>query len=135
SQQPDQRPLEQTVAPSLLPSDQRKRLVGQGVGQTGLGDSHGKSTQQGIGKRDGRATTQALVEGCQRPFQTETAPQRNCQSSNNQCNDNMHAAQAQDQHDADGDDDSIHRSLCELRSKQPAFYACIAEKSSSDPSG
>ena len=78
------------------------------MGQAGFGDGHGEGAEQRIGQRHGGATTQALVESCQRAFDTEAADQTAGQCAKDQRDHHVDPAQAEHQHQADGDEYRIH---------------------------
>ena len=108
-QQRDQQPLEQASAFAVLLADHGQGLVGQRMGQAGLGNRHGKGAQQGVGQCHGCAAAQAFIEGCQRAFNTQTTEQTTGQGADNQGYHHMHTAQTENQHDPHCRNDCVHR--------------------------
>ena len=91
-----------------LAVDHVQRPVGQGMGQARLGDSHGEGTEQRVGQCHRGAAAEASVEGLERAFDTQPADQATGQGADDQGDDDMHAGQAEYQHDADRGDHCIH---------------------------
>ncbi|MNZ84956.1 hypothetical protein D3C78_1037290 [compost metagenome] len=91
-----------------LAVDHRQRTVGQGVGQAGLGNRHGKGAEQGVGQRHRGATAQAAVEGLERALDAQATDQATGQGADDQGDDHVHARQAEYQHDAYRGNHCIH---------------------------
>ncbi|MCY1542134.1 hypothetical protein D9M68_778650 [compost metagenome] len=81
------------------------------MGQPGFGNGHGKGPEQGIGQCHRGTAAQAFVERRQRTFHAQPTEQAAGQRADDQGNHHVHAAQAEDQHDADRCDYCIHEPL------------------------
>ncbi|MNN67260.1 hypothetical protein D3C81_1828860 [compost metagenome] len=78
------------------------------MGKSGLGDGHGKRTQQRIRQGNRGSPAQAAIERLQCALDTQSSNQATHQRADDQSNDHMHARQAQQQHDADRCNNGIH---------------------------
>ena len=103
--------LEQAATAIASTVDQRQALIGQRMGQPGLGNRHRKGTQQRIAQSNIGALAQARLEGTQRGLQPQPAQQTAGQRSNDQRDNHMHPAQAQNQHHGYRRHHSIHCGL------------------------
>ncbi|MNZ58070.1 hypothetical protein D3C78_760700 [compost metagenome] len=108
-----------------LAVDHGQGAVGQGMGQAGLGDGHGKGAQQCIGQGHRGPAAEAAVEGLERTLDTQAAHQPTGQGPDDQGDDHVHAGQAEYQHDADRGDHCIHGWLTSLRQKKSAHSEAV----------
>lgn len=107
-EQADQQPFDAAATGRVLPVNHRQGLVGQRMGQTGLGNRYGKSTEQRVGQRHGRPAAQAAVERLERGVDAQTTGQATDQRTDDQGDHHVHTGQAEDQHDADRSNHCIH---------------------------
>ncbi|CRH65657.1 Uncharacterised protein [Chlamydia trachomatis] len=79
----------------------RNKPVGKQLRQAGMRNRHGEGAKQSIGKRDLRATSEAILEGDHRAFNAHMCGQTRNQSSNEQGDNDMHARNRKREHDDD----------------------------------
>ena len=73
-----------------------------------MGHGHGECTEQGVAESDLRPTGEPLLERQHRAVQAEAADETTHQSADEQCDDHMHPAHGEDEHEDHGEQHGIH---------------------------
>ena len=119
-QQADQQPFDVVATAGVLAVHQQQGFVRQRMGQAGLGNRHGESTEQCVGQGHGCAAAQPAVEGLERGFDTQATGQAAHQGADDNGDDHVHAGQAEYQHGADRGDDCVNHGYLKQKQKRQA---------------